>query len=542
MADVSPESEHDVALVRLEPQAADASPQPAMLLSRTVPPGDIAFAPGFPTYQRADNSIGDGYRLVKLEYELVEDRERGTKQLNITDGEIADGLSGSAVVSASSLAVVGVVRYRRPKADGLAGGGALAISEVIKRFPDVEQLAVAPPPATFPWRSLTLAPGMVTDGSWPRIEVSISGNGQRWAVDELSQEGTQDVTIAAFGAEVGRAVFAWVSGRRPTSEEEVRWSGQLLGLALLAGSAGRKVREHHFFGESFDLPLNFKAASELEDAPWELAWMPGAVTAGEGKPDIERYLAARSHTSLTRVDPSASAPRGPSDQPLTVQAFVPRESRVASSADVMSLGQSTTRISLSVRDDDSYAEELIGLIERTKPTIVHYIGYARHLRESVPEILIGTKRDGDFLAIADLAKACGGAGVRLLVLQCRAPRPRREWGPPPAPYAYRGLLKGGPEAIIFTQYAVSPKSLAAFNRSFYQELNRGTRVEGAVQVARATLRTYYYKDEPSAFGAFVVVTGPSGGPSLLTPRDVETRSGQSYAPETASSRQAGPRP
>jgi hypothetical protein len=533
----SPADDNDLALVRLEPQSEDATPQPAMLVNATAPAGDLAFAPGFPTFKDADNSDDWGYELVELQYRVNEAREAGgTDRLQIINGEVANGLSGAALVSSSDLAVVGVVRYRRPTPTGLAAGGAIPIQVVASQFPVVDQLIAKPPAAAYEWRALTGQHHEGVQEERPRIDLSISGDGRKWGVDELSPESPPpSITAGRFGDDVGRAVFAWVSRRRPTSEQEVRWSGELLGIALLPGSAGRKVTHHHAFGAPFDLRLNFRGSSELEDAPWELASIPSSpATEAEPEPaptGVEHHLATRARTSMTRVDPTGSTELRVAGSTVVVCALVPGKSNEATN--VMSLDQSITRISFAVHTNNLFSEQAIQLINESAvgtPTIVHYIGYARRHQTKDVELLIGTKGEGSFMPLQRLARACGEAGVRVLIIQTKAPRPNVDWGPTPPPSSFAHLLKDGLEGVIFTQYAVTATPLAAFNRAFYKELNNSARLEDAVQVARATLHEHYYDGEPSAFGAFVVVTGSNGGPTLLSRRDVESTSGPSYGP------------
>ena len=517
----------DVAMIRLaplDPPSAGGEWQPALSIARLKQTSRIAVAPGFPGYKDVGGLVTGMFRVVELDMTVVTDPNSNTPVSAQLAGEVDGGLSGSPVISLPDHRVTALVRSQAPLPSGLRGGLAIPIDVAAQHLPTLAALLEQPPVATSAWLRLT---GQL-DNAPPRrrIDLAFVGDACRWTVGEPSGALQPEVTVRELGDTVGRAVFGWLSGRRPRSPDEVKLSGELLGVALLSGAAGQRVWSRARTGAAADVRIMFRDADELQDAPWELA----TITASE------ECLSTRSGSTFTRVDADAAVAGGAAELPsLLVLPLGPyglvRERDDGAETDPIGTKGYYDRVRFASRaKNPGYVDEVAITAEGgVTPSIVHYAGFVRVDRDGVSELLIQSADGNDFLQLTQLAADCADAGVRLLVVESLSPRPQLDWGPAPPPSSYLGLLAGSLEAIVFTQFGVSDRMLRRFNGELYKQLSAGESVERAVQAARAVMRKNNKKDEPSAFGSFAVITGPGGGPQLLRPWAAEAAPGNTQA-------------
>jgi hypothetical protein len=528
----SPVDEHDVALIRLNPpEAATAAGQPAMLIAASAPDVGRAYAPGFPTYVRKDHSMASGEYQLGVEFSFSTSRSSAAEmQVQLTKAP-AGGQSGSAVISftdppqpGQEPRVIGIVNYRLNDPSGLNAGGATPMSVAIAQLHALDTLSREPPAAATEWIRLTEGEGAVNALPRPQIALSISGefteDSCRWGVASPDRALAPSQTVEAFGEVAGQAVFAWLSRRRPKTSEDFTRCGRLLGKVLLENGVGKVVTDHNGYGRPFDLRLQFTGAIELQDAPWELALIPGT----------DQALATRPDSSLVRIDRNSTLPPRDVTDRLRVLAIGPhggepnpRRSREGRPDTNMPGTDPVPRIDFSRRKEREPIEESLKIAtdDGGIPDVVHYAGFAWRQAGQEPEFLVRPDRGEDFyMSLPEFAASCGEAGVRVLIVQSRSPRLRMVWGPPPLPSTFAGLLASNLQAIVLTQFEVSDMALRIFNRIFYQQIDHGARVEDAVQMARLTLKQIYRsRDEPGSYGAFVLITGGASCGPLLTTQD-----------------------
>lgn len=537
-----PGNDLDLALVEVQFLEGDTRP-PAVALEPFLKDNIDYYAVGYPrealTGQRGMQEVS--YR-VSASYQADNVTPRSLA-LQSGGALVQPGISGGALLSPQSGAVVGIVQWsNNPDSD--TGGGAIPINRVTEHLTTVKALVKQPPQAARAWRD-ALGPDawqkLGFEWEWQsQLDILISGTVEEWTI-RLEPNGGDPYKVTGQGLphQVARALFHWAQRRRVHDAEDVDLLGRLLGGALLPEHLVERVTQAAESDRLF-IRLCFDEGTELFDVPWEFVQMQ--------YPGGERQLALDRSTRLSRIAPRLNVPPGGVDlaprrapaavlgivmQPEDWQSQMPRiiddnaELPWPTSDVLMSeLDQAATAAGImttKLLEGDPTQTKITRAIDELRADngvpaeVVHYLGFGvtenGAAKYAIFEGLNGIVR---WRPLSDLFESAVKAGARLLVVQFLSPR--AGWDPAPVtPRAFLPALRGSICAVVFTTLPVHPREAIAFNKKLYSTLREGKTIEEAVQAARTEMREgeVPLEEDSASFGWFSLLTGPDSGLRLL---------------------------
>ena len=553
----------DLAIVGVKPVEGER-PQPAVVLDGQMRDAIEYYAVGYPRGQLTSKV---GQEEIKYTGRLRRGNNKVTiDELVLEAGKgVTSGLSGGAVLSSETGAVVAVIQYATG-AEKTAGGGAIPIVRAAERLPAVKERLEEPPVAARQWRDILGREGWQALGrSWEwqrRIDLWIGGTRLQWRVwVDPDDTAAYQVTYKNLPEDVSDALFQWAQRRRVHSDDEVKLLGRLLGRAMLPASVAGDIASARR-SDKLLLRLRFEPGSELDDVPWEFATVP---INGE-----EERLAIQDGMSLVRVapHPNEAAVRTTPDkvearvlgvvvQPVDLQPQMPVLRGSYSQIPwpehgvlveqlrntVENTVETTAKLKLERIGDPTPSNIKDGARSESEPIdVVHYIGFGRLEKEA--EIAVSDGEGAvDFRSLKDFFQWIQDSNARIVVVQFMLPPVGSDYEPIP-PGAFVEALKNTVNAVVFTRIPMHPRQLKVFNEGFYQALAEGQAVEVAVQRGRDKASQNRLLGDAACFGWFTLLTGPKPDTRLVagTPdpfrnklsQEVGSREAREVARSTAS--------
>lgn len=453
------------------------------------------------------------------------------------------GHSGSPVLSATTGAVVGVVRYSLDT-QGALGGGAVPIDTAARLFDKVAQVVDQPPTGVREWRDIM---GRANWGElrkpWDLLaqaDLLVTGDMSGWQISlGRSGEPCDLTTVRDLGPEVADAIFRWAQRQRIRGRDEVELLGRLLAGALFPPGVQQRFQA---LGASDDILVRVHVQEcaqrhkDLASIPWELAAVPGGRSS---------FLAVDNHFRFARVvDGHAPAVKQPvDDRPAQLLAIVAQPpdlefpviygqgDRTSPWPDLdhtckdleKRIGGTSFRLDLAENPEPSSVRDML---EAKQYDMVHYIGIGRMYPPDEPQLALVDDAGwevwenlGDFLGWAS------ASGVKVVVLEFTLPPVTREYVPI-TPGAVARALKGTEiGAVVLTRLPVHPRQFDPFNHGFYDVLKAGGSIEEAVQAGRRPLERNRPLNDAACFGWFVLITGEQSEIRLVLPPDHSLRQG-----------------
>jgi hypothetical protein len=523
----------DLALLRC---ALPAGKPPPCVVLDDHPYSGRAFMAGYPLSQGEK----PGFEVIQVTEHLNKDLKGDNQRIVIDPGQrIIQGMSGSALVSARSGAVIGVVSNSYGLNSAL-GGTAILISRAAS-FPEVKDALINETLPMTRWRdALGYHYWQLLGRSWSiedRIDVWVKGNPAEWTI-RLDPTTGPEIRVHGrhLGDGVAEAVFLWAQRRHVRRDEDVALLGRLLGSALFPAELKDRLLAVSQ-SDSVLVRLHVGGDGVLPDIPWELAAVP------LGSDREVRFLAADTSFRFARVADmnEADAPlirieAKPSPDVRVLTAFVqptswkykpergpsgatytwPKKDRVC-----QDLREDIGRGGFQVRHLDQASpgdlhEALCDASRDHRPyDVLHYMGTGQRTRDNHVQIVFAHGNDQeaweDLRSVLETAADCG---VRIVVLELMAPPDNRDL----EQLTYHELqttIGSGIQAAVLTNLPVRPEQCQTFNEKFYASLGRGETIEKAAQLARDDLKSEHRVEDAAGFGWFTVVTGPQADIRLV---------------------------
>jgi len=538
LVEPNPGEADDLALLRIALDKATAV-QPAVLLDSELAGGDY-LAVGYP----AEPGRPAGRELIRVTGRAR--NEGGVDAwLQLEAGQIITfGMSGGPVLNRRTGAVVGVVRTSRSPNDAL-GGGAVPMSTVFARYPELAEFGRDAPIATRQWRdAIGLKNWQLRGQTWEmatRVDLALSGSRNAWRITSAvtSEEGAAR-TASDLGDDLTEAMFRWAQRRRFSASDEVDLLGRLLAKALFP-----QAIEAHLAAlsaaDQLTVRLHVRDGSGLEDVPWELANIPGQ----------QGFLAADPRYRLIRVDDRA--PVRPPQLPREKLRVLGVTGLVGEGYDLPAVGYGDRDVPWpSLREihdqftrlfqgpgydftlvPSASAYELTTALgteqENPKYDVLHYIGVGKS-EDGRARLSTVEPYEPSYKDVCEVLALARENGVRLVVLEFTgaAGDHRRD---PVVLSSLGQVIDGSIEGLVMTRFPVHPRQFTHFNTGFYQRLESGATLADAVQDGRRRLQVTPLGDDAAGFGCFTLVTGPSS--------DVRLLAQQGARPDTAPRKPAG---
>ncbi|MDQ3647716.1 MAG: serine protease [Actinomycetota bacterium] len=524
-----PGKSEDLALIEV-PGVAGEPPQPAVVLDRTIKDNIKYYGVGYPR-DELTQKVGTETTPYQGRARYGNNGEVQLLQLDAGGARVGGGLSGGAMLSSESGAVVAIVQYSQdPQTD--SGGGCIPVARAGELLEPVGRVLQEPPVAGRSWRD-TLGEeawqglGVGKHWSWTRsITVTLSGNRAKWNVSvDPHDEPPLEITVGQLEeGDIAEAVFEWIQRGRVRKAEQVLRLGQLLAGALLPTSAMERI-VHDRLADELTVRLEVDRKSELFDVPWEFV----TVASDDGP----THLAAEQGVQLVRVAPHGGVGQL-TTEPVATPARVLVVVQPAEPQEDMPVNWRERRLEWPTWEDtderlapalDSPRIELISPLAPTmfdieehlkgqSPDVLHYVGYG-HMKRGVPSIALSDGVEAQFRDVKELFDLAGAHGVRVLVLQFLRPHSGADYEPVP-PRTFVSALDGTVNAVVFTQQPVHPRQLYGFNQNLYRRLAAGMTVEAAVQEGRRYLLKNAPVADPAGFGWFTLLTGPQTGTRICS--------------------------
>lgn len=515
---VAPDTERDLALLRIPTVNSDPE-QPAVLLDVDLPPHDsVYFVAGFPSQpgqqptRQSFTVTGRGAYDGAVPQWLVHE-----------PGQIIEfGMSGGPVLSLRTGAVVAVTQSSRHTADAL-GGMAIPVHAACELYGEIEQFERDAPVAARPWRDV-LGPALWRErGQLYKMETDVdlylSGTGDEWCskVTVVSEEG-ETLTGSKFNEGLTAAMFKWAQRRRLSAPEDVDLLCRLLSHSLFPPAVERHVLAlAHADRVSIRLAIDSK--HELMDIPWELASVPGAPTPITGD-DRFRFF---------RVDEGA--------EPLASEPVT--HLRVMGVQGVVEYSHEVRSKSKDWQDNSRFKSDFLGSFvqESTEKVwlpsceladldpggatydVLHYLGAGRVSHRGVAQFTVvddAGNQDLKFHDIDVLFDRAEEAGARVLLLGFTHPPLLPALDNAVTPSSLGDVFAHGSlEAVVMTRFPLRPAQLRSFFKGFYNALERGALISDAVHAGRRTLKRNSGSDDPPDYASFVLITRPGGEVQLV---------------------------
>lgn len=539
----SPAEQDDLAVLRVRPAHGHA----VVLLDTGLRDRDPLYTHGF----SEEHPDGATKELTAQRWEEM------NRWLRVADGEVRRGMSGAPVFNQRTGAVCGVLRRNRYSRQALEGSVVsvrrlLSLSPVLSsanfryhtthreiwfdQLPLEEQRLLLAQrtsgPASLPDHLMVISVNQ-SDDEW-EVSATVHWRNDDWTPGP--RLGPIKVDLNRVRVLVARVFRDWASREaavrgRVEPGEQIRWLGEILSHALLAGEIGDR------FNELIDDPdhgwvevaLHFDEVDDPEftefvQLPWEYLYLPRRASRG----DV--YFAREPKLAFVRtLHPEPDTPKPSLGKlSLLVVAVMPEHaedpdddtttqrdvSKIA--ADLKHLGELSESLDVTIVTSPG----LSGLEEKMRSgayDAVHYIGFGRfEAGDDRLALAITTPGLGEFHRASDFADCLDGNRnhmPRLVVLQIyrgkeNVPADLAAFGP--------ALLKKGCEGVVAYQYPVRSMLTQRFNAALYAALADGAPLEMAAQAARRKIWTS--DSEGRAFLSPAVFVRQPGGLRLTPPR------------------------
>ncbi len=526
-----PGNDLDLAIVEVDPVPGEP-PQPAVVLDRAVVDNIDYYAVGYP----AEVLVGEvGLEEVSYPVNTRLDPADGVtpRLLMIQAGGplVVPGISGGALLSSDSGAVVGLVQYSRD-VGGDKGGAGIPIVRAAEHLPLVHDLLASPPLATRAWRdALGRAAWRQLGNQWEwrtRLDILVSGDVKEWHIRADSEDGDA-YTVSGQGlpSRIAEALFHWAKRRRVRDPEDVELLGRLLAGALLPDPLVERLIGAADSDELM-VRLRFDDGGDLFDVPWEFVTLRVNGETRQVATSREMRLARvapRADGSAVDVLPAAGTAGvlGIVVQPEDWQRRMPNLRQLAKDVAWPEQGALAARLGAAIESGGTLSAHLLDTplpsqvprtikeLERGAPLdVVHYCGFGQ-LQDGVPRIAFSDDEgDAELHELDNLFAWVSASPARVLVVQFLLPPSGTDPDPIP-PSAFRSALRGRVNAVVFTPVPVHPRQAQAFNRRFYEALGGGATIEAAVQEGRAEVGDDRFLGDAAGFAWFSLITGPQAG-------------------------------
>jgi Trypsin-like peptidase domain len=507
----------DLALVKVD-RLPGEPPRPAVVLDDHLDDNVTYYAVGWPK--------GDILGAEGIEELRYNGHKKGDSLLILDAGQanVTEGLSGGAVLSSVTGAVVALVQYSKERDNNL-GGGAIPVARAAECFDRIRSVVEKPPLVTRRWKA-----GLGLDGwnalkkpaGWhTAIDITVEGDRKSWSV--RTDDG-QAVPVPNLPGRVSDALFYWAQRRQIQAKDDVKLLGQLLAGAVFPAEVAAQLAGNQ---DADDLRVRLRVADEdLFDVPWEFVTLDSENDVHVAAAQNLRFVRVESHPDSEQVD---LLPREQGDagvlalavQPETWQERMKKFGRLmetrwpgpgAIAKQLRTAADPAKHLTLEVMENPRPAG-VQQKLEETRPEVVHYVGFGRCEGEAQ---LAFTDADGDvaWKSAAEVFDWVAKSGARVLVVQFLPP-PLGERSEPVASRSFKGALAKRVNAVVLTRFPMLLGHLNSFNKVFYTELGEGRSIETAVQRARCDVHVNEYDNDAGAFGSFTLITGELAGMQLV---------------------------
>ena len=511
--------EGDVALVTVEPDPADPSLQPAVLLDINVDRGSY-HAAGYPK----DEIFDAGLEVLRYDGSPRRSPSGELVGVQLAGRQITFGMSGGPVLNDRTGAVVAIVQSSKGT-ETVLGGGAIPIAFVAKEFDEVEELVKMPSVSTNRWRDAVPASAWADVGrEWreqtPTFDIRVSGGLSKWLVAlEPDGQPLQEVTVRDLSEEVAEVLFKWAQTRPVRGPSEVQLLGGLLGGALLPKGLAERLIGAQGDGELY-VRLRVDPENELADVPWELATLRhDSIGLGAQRQirfaRVVRALGAATSFMPQRTIPVLAVVAQPDDFEYPAVFYDgklvewPNASRIR---ERLHRAVGNPPFEATVLENRTPAQLTVALAEGTAPRfdVLHYLGLARSGVHGLEFAMSDGEGGASWVSGQTFCGWIRDSGVRVVLIELMM-TPYALDAEPVSLRKLVGDVRGRVQAVIATRSPVHFRQFQPFNEGFYACVANGETVEAAVQAGRFAVQANHPLGDYAGSAWFTGSTGERAG-------------------------------